>query len=103
MDLKRRVQEIYGEFKIQKDKLLKLQSTRTLNIVLLIGALAFACVVFYFYSFSQKDIGIARSRLKKQRKPVALLKLIPWIGTVNITSRFDIFSLLSYDSFLICV
>jgi hypothetical protein len=87
MDLKRRVQEIGGKLKIQKNKLLKLHSSGLHNIFLLIGVLAFACVVFYFYNYpridiisieTKKDIEAVKSTTKIPYNPA--IKLVPWIG-----------------------
>jgi hypothetical protein len=84
MDLKRRVQDIYGKLKIQKNNLLKLHSNRLHNIVLLMGALAFAFTFVYFHNYPQEEIiAIERKRNIKTVKPTTkkpAIKLIPWIG-----------------------
>ncbi len=91
MDLKRRVQEIYGKLKIQKNNLLKLHSNRLHNIVLLIGALTFAFTFVYFHNYSQEEIiAIERKRDINTVKPTTkiphkpTIKLIPWIGKTTL-------------------
>jgi hypothetical protein len=75
-----------GKLKIQKNKMLKLHSTRLHNIVLLIGALAFAYVILYFNSFPQKEIKIFKSDLKKQKTTT---KLTSWTSTEKSTISLE--------------
>jgi hypothetical protein len=85
MVLKRKIQEICREFHFRKKRYLKTHSRRSLNILLLFGALIFMLLIgslllaadVIFHSFlginNSPDISVLKT--EKRSKP------IPWTGT----------------------